>query len=438
MATITDLGRQVKAKYPGAYDDMDDIAVGQAVKAKFPGSYDDFREGPELAPSHGPPEKIAPQESLVRGGLQGASFGFGDEAAAAVDAALPGVSRWFNKDPLAAAPEGAGFRERYKTARDYYRGRNVSAEKEHPGTYLASQVAGAVAPALAGGAPLTGAKGLIAAAGQGAATGAGYSEADEGLGLASDIALGGALGTAGYGAGKVLGKALAKARGGASRLLDMARARAGAQASKETAEQLGSVAGKVGGEVQKGSRYVENLMRLEASMTPEQRALYAQLQQSGVVPKLQQSVAQSTMESLPGQAGTIAARKAELAALQEAAPEIVKSRTAELLNPQVGKDVKSFAKGWLEPIAWAYGANKAGELAGMDPGDRAVLTGAAGIIGGRTRAGKALYARLKRPGNQAKLAKALQRAASEKNARVLARALGGSAPLLAIEGEEDR
>lgn len=44
MATVVDLGKQVKAKYPGVYDDLSDEALGLKVKAKFPGSYDDFSD----------------------------------------------------------------------------------------------------------------------------------------------------------------------------------------------------------------------------------------------------------------------------------------------------------------------------------------------------------------------------------------------------------
>lgn len=42
--TILDLGRKVKAKYPGQYDDLSDADVGRKVKSKFPGQYDDFAD----------------------------------------------------------------------------------------------------------------------------------------------------------------------------------------------------------------------------------------------------------------------------------------------------------------------------------------------------------------------------------------------------------
>lgn len=49
MATIIDLGRLVKAKYPGQYDDLSDYEVGQKVKGRYAGQYDDFVDAPEPA-----------------------------------------------------------------------------------------------------------------------------------------------------------------------------------------------------------------------------------------------------------------------------------------------------------------------------------------------------------------------------------------------------
>src|SRR5215475_13289561 len=44
MPDVVNLGRRVKAKYPGVYDDLPDGEVGRRVKAKFPGAYDDFTD----------------------------------------------------------------------------------------------------------------------------------------------------------------------------------------------------------------------------------------------------------------------------------------------------------------------------------------------------------------------------------------------------------
>lgn len=44
MPTTIDLGRKLKTKYPGQYDDLSDEEVGKRVKSKFPGVYDDFTD----------------------------------------------------------------------------------------------------------------------------------------------------------------------------------------------------------------------------------------------------------------------------------------------------------------------------------------------------------------------------------------------------------
>lgn len=59
MATVADLGRMVKQKYPGAYDDLPDDQVGLAVQRKYPGAYDDFTAAAPAAPA-------APERSLLQ------------------------------------------------------------------------------------------------------------------------------------------------------------------------------------------------------------------------------------------------------------------------------------------------------------------------------------------------------------------------------------
>lgn len=50
MQTLEDLGRAVKAKYAGQYDDLPDAEVGKRVQAKYPGAYDDYGAAAEPAP----------------------------------------------------------------------------------------------------------------------------------------------------------------------------------------------------------------------------------------------------------------------------------------------------------------------------------------------------------------------------------------------------
>ena len=44
MPTVEELGKKVKSKYAGVYDDLNDRDLGVRVKSKFPGSYDDFED----------------------------------------------------------------------------------------------------------------------------------------------------------------------------------------------------------------------------------------------------------------------------------------------------------------------------------------------------------------------------------------------------------
>lgn len=393
--------------------------------------------------------RATPTESLAAGGEQGISMGFSDELKglrranagsflASSMSALPFVGPLLAPSPAdriaayrAKQPtltdlilnrrRDSSFAGAYREGRDEERARLAQAEADHPNLYLGGEIGGAVATALipGGGAKAAGtlskgarllrtAKGAGRLAGQGAIQGAGYSDASDSEELAGDTALGAGVGLAGRAFGKGLGWAGRKIGGLGRALIDRGTQRAEEQAAKEVADELASAAGKAGAEVQKGSRYVENLMRLEEAMTPEQRALYAQLQASGVVPNLQQSVAGSTLSALPQQASTIAARQAELAALQQGAQKATEDRAADLLAPKALADTKSFLKSYAEPLVWAYLGNKAAEVAGASPEQRTVAAGAAGLIGGRTRAGKALMNRITRPANQVALGKALQ------------------------------
>lgn len=63
VLTVGDLGRKVKAKYPGAYDDLSDDDLGRKFKAKYPGSYDDFVDTPG-----GLSALAAPQQALIDAG----------------------------------------------------------------------------------------------------------------------------------------------------------------------------------------------------------------------------------------------------------------------------------------------------------------------------------------------------------------------------------
>lgn len=105
MPDVVQLGRMVKSKYPGVYDDLPDGVVGQKVKAKFPGAYDDFTDMSYTPPTAKPPEQsrlgalaggIA--ENITRYGVQPAL-----SAMEAVGSAAGGDFR-----PLGQMAESAG------------------------------------------------------------------------------------------------------------------------------------------------------------------------------------------------------------------------------------------------------------------------------------------------------------------------------------------
>jgi len=94
--TVADLGKKVKAKYPGEYDSLPDDEVGRRVKAKYPGSYDDFVEV-EIAPQTPP---TAPFPEAPQSQAPGPKLGLG---AALKDSAL-GASL-ASSTPVAGAAE---------------------------------------------------------------------------------------------------------------------------------------------------------------------------------------------------------------------------------------------------------------------------------------------------------------------------------------------
>src|SRR5262245_59170987 len=67
MPDVVQLGRKVKAKYPGVYDDLPDGVVGQRVKAKYPGAYDDFTDIPSQPFVQPPILQQSKQEAFTSG-----------------------------------------------------------------------------------------------------------------------------------------------------------------------------------------------------------------------------------------------------------------------------------------------------------------------------------------------------------------------------------
>ena len=138
------------------------------------------------------PPEVSKTESAIRGGAQGLSFGFADEATARLESILK------NKP----------YEEALQETRSAYK----QAQEANPITYTGSEIAGGVLPTFIPGIgqAVTGAKlGRLATigAGTGALSGLGYSEGKDIGEVARDVGIGGALG----GALPVIGRGIARA-----------------------------------------------------------------------------------------------------------------------------------------------------------------------------------------------------------------------------------
>jgi hypothetical protein len=141
-------------------------------------------------------EDISPSklESGLRGGIQGATFGFADEIAGGVT----GLGR-YAKSKLQG--KDTNLTDEYYRARDESRLKFKEAEEVNPLSYGAGQVGGAISTALI---PGLGKANIGRLAAQGAAHGLGHSEAEDLKGMAKDAAWGGATGAVAGGAGQIL------------------------------------------------------------------------------------------------------------------------------------------------------------------------------------------------------------------------------------------
>lgn len=211
-------------------------------------------------------------EAFARGVAQGATFGFADEAAGALDAVVrPGMFDDLGK-PLTAeqradrdAVQAKPFGERIRgvldrLTGDYEEGRDASraaydeAAKAHPYTTLGGQVVGGSVPMLIPGVGATTAGGrILTSAALGGVQGVGSSKADTLGGLAKDSAIGAGVGGAFGAAGEALGAGFRAVRG--------ALQRRGVELADEAAEAAEDAATTALGRAQK-----------RADLSPEVRA----------------------------------------------------------------------------------------------------------------------------------------------------------------------
>ena len=132
--------------------------------------------------SQAPPPQVSKTESALRGGAQGLSFGFADEATARLESIMKGVP----------------YEQALQESRQAYK----QAQEANPITYTGSEIAGGVLPALiptgATQATAGASLGRLAAigAGTGALSGLGYSEGETAGQIAKDVGVGTVLGGA--------------------------------------------------------------------------------------------------------------------------------------------------------------------------------------------------------------------------------------------------
>ena len=161
---------------------QDDLAKLDRIKQKY---------GITSRPPTPPTPEVSQLESAIRGGAQGLTFGFPDEATAALERFITGKP----------------YEQALQESRQAYR----QAQEANPITYTGSEIAGGVLPALIPGVgqAVTGAKlGRLAAigAGTGALEGLGKSEGQDIGEVTKDVVKGGILG----GSLPVLGRGIAK------------------------------------------------------------------------------------------------------------------------------------------------------------------------------------------------------------------------------------
>jgi hypothetical protein len=336
------------------------------------------------------PAKTGGLESLRRGATQGATLGFGDEITGAISAPILKAIGKFSGTPAyqnAFADKSLG--ELYDSSRDRERQANAAAQKDNPGTYLAGELGGSVLSSFAPGASALNVgreagvgEALAKGARLGAITGIGNSDASTLGGTLRDAALGagvgGFVGGVAHGVASGFGKLGSYATGKVAAIdEDVARA-----AAKDAAKVTGTAKSTLGGVTQDANRTVENLMRLEQSMTPEQRELYAALEQTGTLPALKEKLAQTGLEKVPGAAGRIdtatqALEEAATSEPQRAAALADQRLSGDALRQQVYARLKRYG---LPAVGGAV-------LGGMGFGAHGALTGAAlgGALGNNFR-----------------------------------------------------
>jgi hypothetical protein len=247
---------------------------------------------------------------------------------------------------LRALAEGGNYRQ----ARDEARATVAAAEEE------AGPLYGLAGSMLSSGlvAPETVAARLALSAGLGGVGSAAASDGDLG-----EVAKGLGIGLVAGGVGEAVGAGIQRL---GKKLWSTAADAIANQAEKDAAtieKKIASLEGELGANVQKGSRYSENLQRAISGI-PEEGGLgavsgelraeaIAALRESGSQATMER-VARSSIKKLPGQAKTIDEIETELIAKQASAEEDAAKLTADYFATSVWKgDIKDRIKNVLAP-----------------------------------------------------------------------------------------
>lgn len=285
---------------------------GALEKTPEPTTFDKIKEGAGAA---------------AQGGLQGITFGFGDELKGLVGAL---VGRGYKG-------RDASFMDDYRTVRDEARRDRAHAEEKHPVLYNGALVGSAL---LTPGASAKTAGGLLKSAVLGGgAYGLGSSEADvtkgDVLGAAKDTGVGAGLGLAG---GLALKGGAALAQKGAQKLTNVARAataKGEAMAQKPIDAAIRSASGALGGESSAGNRAIDVLSEAlsDPNAPAELRARAAELLSGPQTRALKDKILQNTINGFESRLPRI--DKAE-GALQDAlgrgTPEARKAAIEEFFS----------------------------------------------------------------------------------------------------------
>lgn len=339
----------------------------------------------------GPPGLRPREEEEDGAGLtlaQGVARNFGDEVA--------GAMAQTNTDLRALANEGPPDRlqETYTNTRDAFRTIVDRYREENPGTAFALSTLGGAATA-----PFSGTPAIVA---EGMAAGLGNARELDNLAV-RDMLVGGALSYAGKQVGDIAGilggNVFSRGAQRAGEHVAAAESKAREMAAEKVASEIASAKGKLGATTQEANRAVENLLRLESTggLSSEQQAALAILRRNGTLPALQQKLADSMLEQVPGAAGRVDIARSMMEGLTERAPQATEEGASAILSGeeakrQVGERLKRYLPTIAGSMMGAGPGGVAGYMLGGSPTEALIGALAGAGVRPAVRAGQRMLA----------------------------------------------